>query len=68
MPPTTYNRYPKHPFTVSAAKKDVPSACKTLWENLRKCEQRQYPHQSNCFPQRAIFRLCLRATTFGSAH
>ena len=65
MPPITFGRYPNCPHTIVPDK--VPNACKKLWVKLRACEDKAYPYQTNCFPQRAIFRMCLRVTTFGSS-
>ena len=57
--PVTYGRYASYPHTFPPTTK-VPPPCKHLWDKLKACEAQVYPHQSNCFLPRALFRLCLR--------
>lgn len=56
------------PLKDATKKPTVPLACRELWLNLQRCEAQVSPDESSCFLQRGVFRVCLRATRFGSTH
>ena len=62
MPYNTYGRYPSYPYRTSLERESVPKLCRKLLATLKQCEDRTYPHQSNCATQRAMLRVCLRTT------
>ena len=66
-PPINYGRYPSYPLAEQRPR-TMPRPCKKLFDQLKACEAKVYPHQSNCFRDRFLFRMCVRVTTFGSSH
>ncbi len=56
--PITYGRYPSCPHTIP--NKSIPPQCQELMKQLKECEARVYPNQSNCLIPNMLLRLCLR--------